>query len=73
MASRTSICDSVKPDVSIIRRHDVTENALRSGCALEIRGHERGHSGRRSLVADAIVEMKCSKEACENKEVGKII
>lgn len=65
MASRTSICDSVKPEVSIIRRPDVTENALRSGCVLEIRGNERVHIGRRSLLVDAIARLRCDEERNE--------
>lgn len=65
MASRTSICDSVKPEVSIIHRHDVTENALRSGCVLE-RGNERVQIGRRSLIAGAIVKLKCDEERNED-------
>jgi hypothetical protein len=54
IASLTSIWDSVKPEVSIIRRHVVTEKALRDVRGLEIPGSDRLHIGRRNLDADAI-------------------
>lgn len=55
----------------MIRRHDVTENALRCSRALdlEIRGIGRVHISPSSLIADAIAELQWNQEISENGKV----
>lgn len=58
IASLTSICDSVKPDVSIMRRHDITENALRDICGFEVKESGRLQMGRRNLDVEAMANFR---------------
>jgi hypothetical protein len=69
IASLTSICDSVKPEVSMIRRHDVTEKALCDVRGLEIMGSVRLQIGRRNLDADAIA--RCTYGGKKISELAK--
>jgi len=57
IASRTSIWDSVNPEVSIMRAHDVTEKARWDKCDLNVRSSTREDDVRRNLEGKDMVWM----------------